>query len=151
MNGNEIDLILSNNEHTKDLYDGVYAVDNLMKLTFKPRLLICNTDVSTSSGKHWVLMLFKSDIVEFFDPLGKDPNEYHTDFVKYMSQYGTHCKYMVGNIQEINSSLCGHYCVLYSIYRCMSVSMIDVLYRLNMLNVLNVVKLLSEDNNHFLL
>ena len=54
MNTAEIDRILRR-EGARD-FDGVFSVDTLPD---RPRLLVCNTDPSHRSGRHWVAICVK--------------------------------------------------------------------------------------------
>lgn len=76
-----------------------------------PKFFIMNTDNSYSSGSHWTVIFLPSDtaLSEYFDSFGKPPRNNIiklNDFV-----------YNQKRIQNIFSSICGHYCLLFVWYR----------------------------------
>ena len=49
---------LEKNPITKKCFDGVYPRDILKPIKKTPWMIIVNTDPSTKSGKHWILLYF---------------------------------------------------------------------------------------------
>ena len=124
MNTSEINYILSNNCVTKKYFDGVYPKDMLAEIKSKPKLIICNTDTSIGEGKHWVLIFFNENDVEFFDSLGESPFVYGNEFVSFMKKFDyNYCNSSLNRIQPLNSDLCGQYCILYAHKRCQGYDM----------------------------
>ena len=64
-------------------FDGVFSGD---RLPTKPRLLVCNTDPSDESGKHWIAIYVNDDghYGEYFDSLGRAPTR---TFERYMNEH----------------------------------------------------------------
>jgi len=93
-------------------FDGVFSADTLPA---KPRLLICNTDPSHRPGRHWICIHIEDGHGEFFDSLGRRPNEL---FERYMNR---HCAsswiFNDRQLQSVVSKFCGHYCTCYCICR----------------------------------
>ena len=98
-------------------FAGVYSRDTLKYILNKPKIVVCNTDTSDQSGKHWVLFLFNGSVVEFFDSLGNDPSYYGEEFINFMTQFATMCAYNSVRMQPKGTSICGHYCVAYAYLR----------------------------------
>ena len=67
MNSDEIERFLS--RRLSD-FDGVFSIDTLHD---RPRLLVCNTDPSDKSGRHWVAIYVDDDgnRGECFDSFGR--------------------------------------------------------------------------------
>ena len=91
MNTSEINHVLSTNPVTKKFFNGVYPKDWLEIISEKPKLIICNTDASDKSGKHWILIFFNNEEVDFFDSLGNKPSQYGFEFVRFMQKYADVC------------------------------------------------------------
>ena len=150
MNTREIDTILSCNVYSRQFFDGVYSLDNLQDIVHRPKLIVCNTDPSNKPGEHWVLFYFTdNDNVEFFDSLGKHPAYYGTDFINFMTAFSRKCIFNGKRIQHIDTSLCGHYCVLYAINRCKGNNMLQSIVNVLEMNQLEdkVTELLSTCQN----
>ena len=114
MNTNQINHILSTNPVTKKFFNGVFPKDYLKLIEEKPKLIICNTDESYRSGKHWVLFFFDSEKVDFFDSLGENPSKYGSEFIKFMEKYSEVCNFSPIRLQPLNTDLCGHYCIYFA-------------------------------------
>lgn len=98
-----------------DMFVGVYARDQLPRITRRPSLLIANTDAADRPGTHWIAIYFDADETgELFDPLAQP---IHGDFSDYVNKY---CKRWITNIRQIQSVVsrfCGHHCVVYCCLR----------------------------------
>ena len=96
-----------------DNYRGTFSKDMLPKAMNKNEAAVVNLqDYFAGSGTHWVCVYNeeKSDKVEYFDSFGLvPPNE----VVKYISTTNKNIIYNDAQIQNINSILCGYYCVYY--------------------------------------
>ena len=96
-----------------DNYGGTFSKDMLPKAMNKNESAVINLqDYFAGSGTHWVCVYNeeKSDKVEYFDSFGLVlPNE----VVKYISTTNKNIIYNDAQIQNINSILCGYYCVYY--------------------------------------
>ena len=103
-------------------FKGVFPSD-LLPLELKtPLTIIVNTDPSSEPGEHWVSISISSDgHGYYFDSFGLPP--LRKDIFNYMV---VKCKkgwtYNRLQLQHINSITCGHYCVLYVIFRCQDLS-----------------------------
>ena len=122
MNTLQIKHILQTNPVTKKSFNGVYPKDLLMSID-KPKLIICNTDTSEGEGKHWILIFFNNNEVDFFDSLGNNPSYYGNEFIDFMKKYVSECNITQSRVQPLNSDLCGHYCCYYAHKRCQGYNM----------------------------
>lgn len=127
MNTNQLEDILSNNCITKKYFTGVYSINTLKNIKVKPRLVICNTDPSYKTGKHWVLFFFYNNTVDYFDSLGKKPEYYGKEFITFMKSYATKYNLCLNRIQPKDSSICGHYCVWFAIMRSRNYNMYEII------------------------
>ena len=112
---------------------GVYNYRNTYNkdtLTNKPKanesLVIKEEDYFDDDGTHWVAIYSdpKTRDVEHFDSLGMRPSE---AVYRYIQTTG---KGIVNNssiLQDINSVLCGYYCLYFIVHRWQGRSMQDIL------------------------
>jgi hypothetical protein len=93
-------------------FGGIYCRDTLPKNIPKrerPFFYICNTDVSSGPGKHWVTLYYpKHGQPEFFDSLGHSPRHYG---------FKGHYKYKTRAIQSPTSILCAKFALYYALQR----------------------------------
>lgn len=147
MNTLEIESILQNLKH----FSGVYAADKLPSLVDvinknynkRPTCFISNTQPSYHPGEHWVLFYIpynKRAPVEFFDSFGYHNqasflhSKFFFDFIEKIKASNTsvQIKTNIDRIQDVGSTLCGHYCIIYAILRLqMNLSMSQILSRMN--------------------
>ncbi len=109
-------------------FKGVYPL-NLMPAMKKPLAIIVNTHPSDKPGEHWVSIIINKDgFGEYFDSFGLPP--LHSEFVKYLDR---NCengwRFNPIPLQNKRSTTCGHYCVLYVIFRCLGYSYDDFISR----------------------
>ena len=79
LNTFQLTAALQKNPITKKCFDGVYPRDILNSIKKTPWMIIVNTDPSTKSGKHWILLYFDArGCVKIFDSLGNDVASYHS-------------------------------------------------------------------------
>jgi hypothetical protein len=106
-------------------FKGVYPLDLIPTIKKKPIAIIVNTHPSDKPGEHWVtIIISRNGIGEYFDSFGLPP--LHAEFVKYLDK---NCekgwRFNPIPLQNQNSTTCGHYCVLYVIFRCLGYSYDD--------------------------
>ena len=114
---NEDALVEYLNKDYKSLskFYGIFSIDELnFDIPNKSGYLICNTDESYNTGKHWVVIFFNKNIkqVEYFDSLGRRPSE---RLINFMRQDNHYILYNTKKIQSSLSDSCGLFC-LYLIY-----------------------------------
>ena len=78
----DVEESLLSDEMTRMIAGGVYAADRLPRtITHRPLLYIANTDPHFKPGRHWVVIYFGEEHIEYFDPLGKQPNSIIEDYL----------------------------------------------------------------------
>ncbi len=119
---------LKNNGVTRDAFGDVYPLDGLGELHERPTLIIVNTDPQDMPGNHWLLFYFTDDsVVEMFDSLGRDIDDYPPDIKTFVSRFVKTTKVSRVRVQPSNTSLCGHYCLHYAYARCCGNSMHSII------------------------
>jgi len=115
MNTYDLETYLKGNPVTKQVFNGVYASDQLPpKHGVKPCLYIANTDPSHMNGEHWVVIFFPlKGLPEYFDPLGMPPLRH--EFKRLLGDEWLESKEMVQHPFSIN---CGWHCLFYACMRC---------------------------------
>ena len=90
-----------------------------------------------------LLFFFSKDDknADFFDSLGKNPDEYGKHYIEFIRKFADYCKYPTSRIQPKDSDLCGHYCIFFSHKRCQGY---DMKYIVNNFPDPNVIKSFSE-------
>ena len=109
MNNNELTNIeiekILNKKKIK--INGIFMRDELKNFN-KKGFYIINLDKSTSTGTHWCV-IYKNDKTFYFDSYGFPPPEEIQNIIKpYI--------FSNKNIQDINSSSCGYYVILFILY-----------------------------------
>ena len=107
------------------MYGGVVPKDLLPKDSPKQKLYIVNLDKSNKQGSHWITLFLCNDkVTEYFDPLGKEPDE----FIKRFMENESTC--YINNTKQCQSSLsntCGQFCLFYCFFRSRGQSMGGIL------------------------
>lgn len=136
MNNRQIERLLSTNIITRNAFVSVHAADCLpeRERRRKPCAYVVNTDEISGPGKHWVCIYFpKSKPVEYFDSFGLYPKKYFIEFMK--NDFLFHSNFL----QQVNSTVCGQYCIAYIYLRCKGLCMAEIL------NLFNVYDPLGND------
>ena len=117
-----IEEILHKDSSTKKYFLGCFASNELpLKLDY-PCCFIANTKPRNHNGEHWVAFNFdKIGICHFFDSYGQEPAKYN--FETYLQKSA---KSYFSNKKRIQglSSFCGHYCLLFLLFKCRNKSQI---------------------------
>lgn len=92
---------------------GVYAVDQLPEVRSFPATLVVNTDPISESGEHWVALHLHPDRkADYFCSFGFPP--LIPELQTFLNRYGkSGRRYNQRTMQDINSSLCGDYCICF--------------------------------------
>lgn len=149
MNTLQINKTLKNNPKTKKFFRGVFASDSLPKRISKPAIVIANTDSSYMPGTHWVAFYFSSKgTAEYFDSSGQYPHK--KEFNNFLRR---NSKRFTSNKQQIQgqfSNTCGHYCMVYSLYKSSNKTMKQFLKKFSKRNFIsNDLKILKMYKNNF--
>ena len=103
-------------------YD-VVAKDTLPEVVDTyPSAFVCNTHDGDQPGEHWIA-IYVDVFGDYFDPYGQQPE--HVEFTNFMNE---HCSEWSPNdrvLQSPISTVCGHYCIAFLMFRCRKVSMHD--------------------------
>ena len=76
----DVEESLMSDEMTRMIAGGVYAADRLPRtIPDRPLLYIANPQFKP--GRHWVVIYFGEEHIEYFDPLGKEPNSIIEDYL----------------------------------------------------------------------
>lgn len=127
MYSTQIADILLSDKWTEPIFQGVYAANTLPRHVQLPALLVVNTDTSEREGTHWVAMYISAfGRGEFFDSFGFPPIiPQHRHFMDNNCSSWT---YNTVQLQGIDSSVCGEYCVLFLTHRARGLSMEEFLW-----------------------
>jgi hypothetical protein len=127
MNSDQIRCALLNDKHTREVFVGVFASDTIPTKIRYPAGLIVNTDPQSLGGTHWVAIYVNEEGgATFFDSLGQPPHvEGHRQFLK--RQCNSMIYYSKQLLQDVNSDVCGQYCVIYLAVRARGFSTKDFL------------------------
>lgn len=103
------------------LTSNVFAANRLPVYMTPPTYIISNLDPDTKPGSHWIaIFVDENGFGEYFDSFGRRPEGYQLTFLKKNTK-----RWIYNNkvIQNIFSSVCGQYCLvyLYLKYRGMSI------------------------------
>lgn len=107
---------------TYKCFKGVYPSDRLPFTSKLPLNIIANTDPADKPGQHWVsLSIDKRGKGYYFDSFGLPP------LVPSIRRFLTlKCKngwtYNKTQIQDVRTTVCGNYCVLFTIFKCNNLS-----------------------------
>ena len=100
------------------IFLGVFAIDRLPQPlpTRRPLILVCNTDPHDRPGEHWIVLYINTN-GEYFDSFAEKPRR---TFELYLDKYCARWTMNNKTLQSVISSFCGHYCVFYSLYKCLN-------------------------------
>jgi len=105
-------------------FRGVYSRDILPKQIKKDECGIINLDTQIGPGTHWVAYRNGKNEAEYFDSFGLTlPSEIQ----KYLSTSRKQIFYSGDEIQELDSVLCGYWCLYYLLERQKGVPMLNVI------------------------
>ena len=129
MNTDEIEKVICQDPSAEAIFGGVYARDQLPKSIKYPAAMVWNTDPANQPGEHWVATYFNEDgMGEYFDSYGLEPP---TCFKRYMEKHSRQWIWNQVLLQDIWTSACGHFCVVYVIYRSRGIPMEVITEQLN--------------------
>jgi len=128
----EIDIEMMMKRAKINNFLGYFARDDLPKQQLKPKQsIIFNLDKASGEGTHWTACYHGGKSVEYFDSYGIIcPPEIR----KYLKKSNKNMVYSTNEIQNLNSILCGFFCVLYIILRHRGVDKYDIVYSFGMNN-----------------
>ena len=138
MNGVDILKSIVSDGMACKYFGGLMSSDRLIFIPSSRVFYICNTDSWEGEGKHWVVINFIQNNVEFFDPIGKAPD---ACFLKFMKKYRTKIIHNTKRVQPLNTNTCGEYCIFFASFRSRDVKYKNILsYMQKQENVLQYVE-----------
>lgn len=149
MNTLQINTILKKNLKTRKFFRGVFASDTLPKILSKPAIVIANTDSSNLPGTHWVAFYFNSKgNAEYFDSSGQYPHK--KEFITFLRRNSKRFTFNKHQLQGQFSNTCGHYCMVYSLYKSSNKTLKQFQKKFSKRNfILNDFKILKMFTNSF--
>ena len=121
MNTNEISEYLNRDLICRKIFYDVYSANKIPKLRSLPALIVCNTDTSSRSEEHWIVIYVDENYTgEYFDSMGRFPTKWFKVFL-YVNCIGW--IWNEKQLQSVISKFCGHYCIFYCLYRCRGVDL----------------------------
>ncbi len=117
MDGITLDKFLRQDPHTSKHFAGVFAADTLPSAFLaRPVSLIVNSDPISKPGTHWLAITIDAcGNGEYFDSYGLKPFVPHHK--RFLSSACKTWKYNHVDLQSIQSSVCGHYCAMYLLFK----------------------------------
>lgn len=113
---NEVDSLVRADPLAAQQFVGVFALDKIPDFTNiqHPQSLVFNTDPHCCPGQHWVAIHLDpvTRTSEYFDSYGILPI-YRQAMQTLSSISPTRINFNAETLQELDSTLCGHYCVVY--------------------------------------
>lgn len=117
MDGYTLEHAMRQDPHATSNFAGVFASDTLPhRLHHKPCLLIVNTDPIFKPGTHWLAIhIDREGRGTFFDSYGFPP--YIPNIKRFLNRMCTSWKYNHIDLQNLGSTVCGQYCVMFLLYQ----------------------------------
>lgn len=137
MNTLEIHNRLRAFETTRPIFLDVYAVDQLPKKKLKQErwLLVCNCCPVALKGEHWIAMFFENERLDFFDSFGFAPQDYDDAVMKFIQKQNIKDVFYTNRqLQSIDSDACGHYCILFALFRSKGESLQESITKMQVMN-----------------
>ena len=120
MNSTDIENIVNGDQRASKTFRGVYPKDELLSLLANSANIngsfVFNTHPSLKGGEHWICLVVDDGAAIYFDSFGRHPLVYSSvgailaqrrDVVLYNSQL----------LQNVSTTVCGDYCVLFLLLR----------------------------------
>ena len=110
-----------------NIYRGTYSSDTLPNIldSWRPLVIVVNTDPSTQPGKHWIGMFFdECGNGEFFDSFGQYSARV---FERYMNKYCSVWSYNNKQLQSLISRFCGHCVIWFCVFNARKYSLTKLL------------------------
>lgn len=139
MNTTHLINILSRDRYCKRFFRGVFARDRFVDLDPLVTIgngaanshYVLNLDEASEPGSHWVVVDFHKNTgkIFYFDSFGLPP--LFDDLLEKLQTDSSSLTFSQTQLQRINTTVCGQYCLLYCILRSYNFSseyIIDLLY-----------------------
>lgn len=124
---------------------GVYAANRLPLRVNYPCMVIVNTDVDGQPGTHWcAIYIDRNGVGSYFDSFGRLPQYYNHHHLSFMLRNTRIWTYNTVNVQDLFSSVCGHYCLTYLLFRYYGYTCHEFIRMFNKNNLLENDKLVKS-------
>ena len=125
MDGLTLHQVMKHDPHAAPLFQGVFAADTLPRHIIKKQgYYIINTDPIRKPGRHWVAAAIDCHgHGEFFDSYGMSP--YTPEHRQFLNRHCKSWKYNHVDLQALDSTVCGQYCVMYLLHKAHGYSLPD--------------------------
>jgi hypothetical protein len=111
MNSLEIENLLRPDCKLSRTYEGVFASDTIPLFCGSRSAMVLNFDPISKEGSHWVCVYVENGKGEYFDSYGMSPHIV-TPFIYFLDRNcGSNWSYNRHELQSIDSTVCGHYCI----------------------------------------
>jgi hypothetical protein len=128
MNTLELLSAVRSNSLLKKHCVGVFSADKIPLPLLPSQACIINTDTSSETGKHWILLFQSSnDELEFFCSYGMSPIFYQPTWSSLFYATNSSVLYNTYQVQNIYSNTCGLHCLFCLYYRCINISFPTIL------------------------
>ena len=147
MYASEIDRMLKDNDKTRPIYRGIYAMNQLSKKTVKDYgVYVINLTHLPKMTGHWVNIYVspENDNHEYFDPYGVSPpleliQRINISFPVFNNK----------TIQSPLSTICGNYSLLFTYFKSLNYSLFDIKKKFGKDLLLNDIKTIHFCKRHF--
>ena len=121
MNTVQIQCLLNKDLFAKTIFKKVCAKNQLQRVDY-PSAYVINSHPSSKPVEHWIAVYFdKHGKEEYFDSCSLPPSV--NGFTMFMERNSKTWIYNDKTVQSLFSTMCGHYCVYFILYRCRGYSM----------------------------
>jgi len=113
----------------KDYETGVYACDQLNVINSNRFAIICNNQISTQRGMHWIAFFKKNstECTEMFDSFGMPVNFYLNHVSNFLKRKGNSVTRNDSQLQSSYSNYCGQFCVYFLAMRIKGVTFNEII------------------------
>ena len=128
MNAGRFDYIMQIDPYTRELWRGIYSLDEPIPINPNPKgdIYLLNTAPSDDPGEHWCLLFRNNDVCELFDSYGHPPSFYKL----HIPTYKNLIVYNPFQLQGPFSRTCGHHCLFFALHRARGFSFLQILTQL---------------------
>jgi len=128
LRGNEFEQYLSKIPLVKQLFSGVFAIDEIPELIPIKHFIVVNLSPKHLPGSHWIIFCRRlANNYEVFNSLGSDNLDYITPFLKLNRR--ARISFNKEAVQDTESKFCGYFSLYFIIFRSLN-------YDMNMQDVL---------------
>ena len=116
MNSRDIDRALRGDAHCSRYFEGVYSYEEMVRRFAcsddDVKMYVFNTHPSLKPGEHWIAVVTRGRVAYYFDSFGRHPDVY----AALANEFRLQCRRVYYNntlLQNLSSTACGDYCVLF--------------------------------------